>query len=106
MKRLYNLKRSAFVTNAMTLTTGTALAQIMNYWRWPERGTGLHHDSRADTLFVDFSKSVYDWDNMAITYTPDTPQVKIDAVARLMYDCGIALNMNYILNSRTNMLLQ
>ena len=79
--------------------TATALAQIMNYWHWPERGTGLHHDSRADTLFVDFSKSVYDWDNMAITYTPDTPQVKIDAVARLMYDCGIALNMNYILNS-------
>ena len=74
----------------------TAMAQILNYWRWPERGTGSHHDFFADSLFVDFSRSVYDWDNMAITYTPDTPQVLIDAVSRLMYDCGIATNTMYM----------
>ena len=73
----------------------TAMAQIMNYWRWPERGTGSHTNIFADSLFVDFSQSVYDWDNMAITYKPDTPQVKIDAVSRLMYDCGISVNMMY-----------
>ena len=73
----------------------TAMAQIMNYWRWPERGTGSHTNTFADSLFVDFSQSVYDWDNMAITYKPNTPQVKIDAVSRLMYDCGISVNMMY-----------
>ena len=73
----------------------TSMAQVMNYWRWPERGYGSHRDMYFDSLFVDFSQSVYDWDNMAITYTIDTPQVKIDAVQKLMYDCGISLNMKY-----------
>ena len=73
----------------------TAMAQIMNYWRWPERGYGSHKNMYVDSLFVDFSQSVYDWDNMAMTYTVDTPQFKIDAVQRLMYDCGIAIDMEY-----------
>ena len=75
-----------------------AMAQIMNYWRWPERGYGSHRDVCADSLFVDFSQSVYDWDNMAVTYTADTPQVKIDAVQKLMYDCGISVDMEYTKN--------
>ena len=83
----------------------TAMAQIMNYWRWPERGTGSHHDHSADSLFVDFSQSVYDWDNMAITYTPDTPQVRIDAVSKLMYDCGIATNTVYASDGSGSMAL-
>lgn len=73
----------------------TTMAQVMNYWRWPERGMGSHRDFRTDSLYVDFSKSVYDWDNMAITYTADTPQVKIDAVQKLMYDCGISVDTEY-----------
>jgi hypothetical protein len=72
-----------------------SMAQVMNYWRWPERGYGSHRDAMADSLFVDFSQSVYDWDNMAITYTMDTAQVKIDAVQRIIYDCGISVDMDY-----------
>ena len=72
-----------------------AMAQVMNYWRWPERGMGSHRDICADSLYIDFSQSVYDWDNMATTYTADTPQVKIDAVQRLMYDCGISVDTKY-----------
>lgn len=75
-----------------------AMAQVMNYWRWPERGYGSHRDVMADSLFVDFSQSVYDWDNMAITYTMDTAQVKIDAVQRIIYDCGISVDMDYSIN--------
>ena len=75
-----------------------SMAQVMNYWRWPERGYGSHRDAMADSLFVDFSQSVYDWDNMAITYTMDTAQVKIDAVQRIMYDCGISVDMDYSIN--------
>lgn len=49
----------------------TALAQIMYYHKWPERGTGSHSyrwtvDNRpVGTLSVDFSQSVYDWEAMA-----------------------------------------
>ena len=82
-------------SRAATGCVATAMAQIMNYWRWPERGIGSHRDTRTDSLYVDFSKSVYDWDNMAVTYTADTPQIKIDAVQKLIYDCGVSVDMKY-----------
>lgn len=72
-----------------------AMAQIMNYWRWPERGHGSHRNTLDNTLYVDFNESVYDWDNMALTYTTDSSQVKIDAVSKLMFDCGISVDMDY-----------
>lgn len=72
-----------------------AMAQIMNYWRWPERGHGSHRNVLDNTLYVDFNESVYDWGNMALTYTADSSQAKIDAVSKLMYDCGMSVDMNY-----------
>ena len=76
-----------------------AMAQIMNYWRWPERGHGSHRNVLDNTLSVDFNESVYDWANMALTYTADSSQVKIDAVSKLMYDCGMSVDMDYPINS-------
>ena len=76
-----------------------AMAQIMNYWRWPERGHGSHRNVLDNTLYVDFNESVYDWCNMALTYTADSSQAKIDAVSKLMYDCGMSVDMNYPINS-------
>lgn len=75
-----------------------AMAQIMNFWRWPERGHGSHRNVLDNTLYVDFNESVYDWDNMALTYTADSSQVKIDAVSKLIYDCGMAVDMDYPIN--------
>lgn len=72
-----------------------AMAQIMNYWKWPKRGSGSHRNIDADSLYVDFSKSVYDWDNMAVSLSADTPQVKLNAVQKLIYDCGIASDVMY-----------
>lgn len=72
-----------------------AMAQIMNYWRWPERGHGSHRNVLDNTLYVDFNESVYDWGNMALTYTADSSQVKIDAVSKLMFDCGMSVDMDY-----------
>ena len=84
----------------------TAFAQVMNYWEWPKTGKGLHsyrNDFRTET--VDFSKSNYDWANMRDEYlygkdsqgfiVGDWKQEEADAVAKLMYDCGVALNMEY-----------
>ena len=75
-----------------------AMAQIMKYWRWPERGRGSHTNINGDSLYVDFSKSVYDWDNMPIAISADTPQIKQYAVQKLLYDCGMATNMQYSIN--------
>ena len=80
-----------------------AAAQVMNYWRWPERGIGSHRDCQADSLFRDFSTSVYDWDNMPISCTKDTPQVKLEAVQRLLYDCSIATDVDFNTNGTYDM---
>lgn len=82
-----------------------AMAQIMNYWRWPERGHGSHRNVLDNTLYVDFNESVYDWANMALTYTADSSQVKIDAVSKLMYDCGMSVDMNYPINGTYSFLV-
>lgn len=82
-----------------------AMAQIMNYWRWPERGHGSHRNVLDNTLYVDFNESVYDWGNMALTYTADSPQVKIDAVSKLMFDCGMSVDMDYPINATKSSLV-
>ncbi len=68
----------------------TATAQIMNYWEFPETGVSEHHYTDPDYGFLsaDFSSGNYDWANM-----PDSPGN--DAIAKLMYHCGISVDMNY-----------
>ena len=82
-----------------------SMAQIMNYWCWPERGHGSHRNVLDNTLYVDFNESVYDWGNMALTYTADSSQAKIDAVSKLMYDCGMSVDMNYPIGATNSSLV-
>ena len=79
----------------------TALAQVMNYYRWPEVGYGnvVYLDKVIDTeIDVDFNTS-YDWDAMLNSYAAVQPsQRQIDAVATLMRDAGAATQMVYRLD--------
>lgn len=90
--------------NGETCYTGcvaTALAQIMRYHRWPEKGTGsISYDWRVNnrkvkTITADFSQSTYDWDNMTDTYNSASTTAQQTAVARLMYDVGAGAQMAY-----------
>jgi Peptidase C10 family/ASPIC and UnbV/FG-GAP-like repeat/FlgD Ig-like domain len=63
-----------------------AAAQLMNYHKWPISGTG----SKSG---VDFSDE-YDWDNMKDYYYTWTADER-DAVAELVYEVGIAVDMDY-----------
>ena len=93
-----------------TLLTGcvaTAMAQVMNYHKWPERGHGtISYTSFTPTggpgsapvgeLSHDLSTSVYDWDNMLPTYKDDQWNDKqVRAVSTLIRDCGYAAHMQY-----------
>lgn len=71
----------------------TAIAQVMNYHRWPESGEGsVTHGG----LVMDFSQSVYDWDNMLDTYTSGGyTAAEGNAVAKLMLDVGLSVQMAY-----------
>lgn len=75
----------------------TALAQIMNYWQYPKEGGLCEHSYNwnGQTLSVDFRQSRYDWDNMADIYDSNATEAQKEAVAKLMYDCGVAMNMEY-----------
>lgn len=74
-----------------------AMAQIMNYWEHPVRGSGAHfYDSpEFGQLSANFGATSYDWDNMKNTYSFDYSSTEADAVATLVYHCGIAVDMNY-----------
>ena len=76
----------------------TSLAQILNYWKWPERGHGLHHNTIDTTLCVNFDESVYDWEHTLTEYKPDSESSLIKGIQKIMYDCGIAVNMQYSSN--------
>ena len=81
-------------------TTGcvaTAMAQIMKYWEYPKKGYG-NKSYRSDyygTLSADFGSTAYDWDNMPLKLSMTTSSTQDNAVATLMYHCGVAVSMNY-----------
>lgn len=87
--------------HAATGCVATAAAQIMKYHAYPAHGVGSHSYKWANengdsiTLSADFANTTYDWANMLNTYSITTPKIQADAVATLMYQCGIACNMKY-----------
>lgn len=86
----------------VTGCVATATAQVMRYYKWPAQGTGSNSytwEKGGKTLTVDFSQSTYDWDNMTETYNSNSTTAEKNAVAKLMYDCGVSCNMEYNLSS-------
>lgn len=75
----------------------TAMAQVMRYWQYPERGFGKKaYQMDGVVQEANFATSEYRWDLMQDKYTEaysGTPEE--DAVALLMSDAGVAVNMRY-----------
>ena len=84
--------------NMVTGCAATAQAQMMKFWNYPPFGSGSHSyiPPRVGTVqSADFAHTLYDWYNM-----PDDPDYyatpeQIEAVATLMYHCGVSLEMDY-----------
>lgn len=87
----------------LTGCVATAMAQIIKYHQWPERGHGsgsyvsfYGEDDAAGLIPYDLSPSVYDFDNMRDIYLDGNwSDAEADAVALLMRDCGFATHMQY-----------
>ncbi len=80
----------------VTGCVATAMAQVINYYEWPKQGTGSHsYEWNGQTLSADFGSTTYDWDNMADIYDGSNSEAENDAVATLMYHCGVSVDMNY-----------
>jgi hypothetical protein len=74
------------------------MAQIMKYWENPTTGTGTHSYSTSTlggTLSADFGSTTYDWANMPNTLNSGSTPTQVNAIATLMYDCGVAVDMDY-----------
>lgn len=88
------------VQNNVQCPTGcvaTAMAQAMNYFKYPANGEGnKSYKWGSKTLVINFEKTVFDWDNMLDFYAKDEyTDTQADAVALLMKACGYAVEMNY-----------
>ena len=91
---------STDTSRCMAGCVATSMAQVMHYWKWPFIGSGSHTyvDSLGckKTLTCNFYEHVYDWDNMLDDYEGmDYTEQQGQAVAMLMRDCGISVNMKY-----------
>lgn len=83
-------------SRCVTGCVATAMAQIMKYHNWPEKGRGSNSYSwNGQTLSQDFSTVTYDWDNMLDEYGLSATAVQNEAVATLMYSCGVSVDMSY-----------
>ncbi len=84
-------------TRCVTGCVATAMAQIMKYWNYPEHGCGSHsytHPTYGE-LSADFENTYYDWANMPNDLDIFSSNTQINAIATLMYHCGVAVNMRY-----------
>lgn len=101
--------------NFVTGCVATAMAQVMKFHRYPATGTGSHSyswyfqtsgsDAVANPLLSsgtrktfssNFGQHTYAWDAMKNTYSSTSTDAESNAaVAQLMYDCGVAVDMQY-----------
>ena len=99
-------------TKCYTGCVATAAAQIMYKWCWPIKGTGSSSytwydcltqpywggctNSYDTILSANYGETTYQWDLMRPAYQgKNTKANQRQAVALLMYHCGVASEMNY-----------
>ena len=85
----------------------TAMAQVMRYWEYPSTGAGnksyicnFSTSSGGEygdygTLTVYFGYSSYNYANMPAYISASSPNSQISEIAKLMYHCGVSVEMMY-----------
>ncbi len=81
--------------NGVKTVTGcvaTAMAQAMKYWNYPTTGTGskTYTPGTLTQQSANFGTTTYNWSNM-----PNNLSSANSDIAKLMYHCGVAVEMNY-----------
>ncbi len=74
----------------------TAMSQLMKYWDYPEVGTGSHsYYSSYGHLSANFGATTYNWEHMPNAISGGSALEEIEAVALLMYHCGVSVDMMF-----------
>jgi len=81
----------------VTGCVATAMAQVMKYWNYPTIGSGFHsyNHSIYGTLSANFGSTTYNWTNMPNQLNSSSSSAEKNAVATLMYHCGVSVDMDY-----------
>lgn len=92
---------------SVTGCVATAMAQVMMYYQYPKELKATIKAYTAKSYGIQIpeisSGATYDWDNMLPDYSKsDYNSAQADAVAKLMYHCGAAVEMNYGPSSGAN----
>lgn len=92
--------------HAMAGCISTAMGQIIRYWNYP--ASGLHSVTYTPEGYpeqsVDFSAVEYDFEHMPDQLSPESSPMQIDAVATLLWHCGVAMQIEYGPNETTGTL--
>lgn len=92
------IRSNSGLFNAPTGCVATSMAQVMNYNKWPEKGTSsLSYTYNGNTFSANFGNTTYDWTNMLEAYSANdnAASASSKAVATLMFHCGVSLKMQY-----------
>lgn len=71
----------------------TAMAQVMNYYNFPVKGTGSHsyYHPYYVNISANFDTTYYGWSSMTNSVNPSSKE----SIATLMFHCGVAVDMDY-----------
>ena len=87
--------------HAVTGCVATATAQVMKFWNWPVVGMGSHTytDDNFGTLTANFGATTYNWSQMPNALNSSSTSAEVNAVATLMFHIGVAIEMDYGIES-------
>lgn len=83
--------------HTQTGCVATAMAQVMKYWNYPTQGSGYHsyNCNFYGTQSANFANTTYDWSHMPDQLSSSSSNTQINAIATLMYHCGVSVDMDY-----------
>lgn len=87
---------------AVTGCVATTMAQGMNYYKYPARGTGSHSyttQTYGISMQKDFSATTFLWDQLQSSYSSSVSQDAAQAIGELMLACGVSVDMDYDVES-------
>ncbi len=76
----------------------TAMAQILNYYKWPLNGTGRHsyYENNAGTISVNYGDTWYDWENTLDDYENNVFTLAQQKAAGLLsFHAAVSVNMDF-----------
>lgn len=106
----YSGSYSTYHGKASVGCVALAMAQVMNYWKYPSQGSGgVYYNNCYDDIAVNFDEQTYNWNNVATEYgvyiddggivrEATYTQTQADEIAKICYHAGVAVNMAWNTN--------